>query len=66
MADDPAARPISIIERIEARWKGSVLMSQETKRRLFGSDKTSTEKTRVGVVVRKPFDISPLYLLTSL
>ncbi len=49
--DDTSARPASLVDRIEARWKGSVLYSQETKKRLFGAGKTKNERTRTGVVV---------------
>jgi hypothetical protein len=52
MSEDPSARPASIVDRVEARWKGSIMYSQETKKRLFGSEKVSTERTRVGVIVR--------------
>lgn len=49
--DDTNARPASIMDRVEVKWKGSVLYSQETKKRLFGAGKTTNERTRTAVVV---------------
>ncbi|KAG8799131.1 hypothetical protein FRC17_007220 [Serendipita sp. 399] len=53
-SEDASARPAAIMERIEARWRGSVIVSQETKKRLFSSGKTTVEKTRIGVVDDDP------------
>ncbi|PVG00813.1 hypothetical protein CPB86DRAFT_173873 [Serendipita vermifera] len=58
MSEDPSARPASIVDRVEARWKGSIMFSQETKKRLFGSEKVSTERTRVGVVTFQDLSIA--------
>lgn len=58
MVDDSSARPASIVDRVEARWKGSVLHSQETKKRLFGSGKTKNERTRTAVVTFQDLSIA--------
>ena len=50
--EDANARPPSLAGAIEVRWRGSVVGSQDTKRRLF-SEKTSVmEWVRVGLVSR--------------
>ncbi|KAG8829437.1 hypothetical protein FRC18_009318 [Serendipita sp. 400] len=57
-SEDGSARPVSIIDRIEAKWRGSTIISQETKKRLFGSGKTTVEKTRIGVVIFQDLSIA--------
>lgn len=54
---DPSARPDSIVGRAEARWRGNVVTSQETKKRLFGSEKVSIERSRLGVVTFQDYSI---------
>lgn len=54
-AEDANARPPSLVGAIEARWRGTVVGSQETKRRLFSEKTSAVEWVRVGYVVSRSF-----------
>ena len=53
--EDANARPPSLVGAIEARWRGTVVGSQETKRRLFSEKTSAVEWVRVGYVVSRSF-----------
>lgn len=52
-AEDANARPPSLVGAIEARWRGTVVGSQETKRRLFSEKTSAVEWVRVAFVVSR-------------
>jgi len=52
-AEDANARPPSLVGAVEVRWRGSVVGSQETKRRLFSEKTSAVEWARVGYVVSR-------------
>lgn len=54
-AEGANARPPSLVGTIEVRWRGSVVGSQETKRRLFLEKTSAMEWVRVGYVVSRSF-----------
>jgi len=52
-AEDANARPPSLVGAVEVRWRGSVVGSQETKRRLFSEKTSAVEWVRAGYVVSR-------------
>lgn len=62
-AEDANARPPSLVGAVEARWRGSVVGSQETKRRLFSEKTSAVEWVRVGYVVSRSFGRTVLIML---